>query len=196
MRSSYKHHCCGAWMQGQADCAIKIRNEFGVRPEQVERIVVGTRKGATYVGGAIVEPETVADAQFSTPFIVALALVKGGAGLRDFSEENLRDPVIREVTRKVEVVGDEELDEFITQGMFPCRVTVKLKDGTVHSELLPDYIGTPTNPMTRKQIQDKFRDLASVVISQDKIERLISDIEHLETVRDISVFSPLLVGER
>lgn len=196
VRTSFKHHACGAWMQGQADCALKIRNEHGVRPEQVEQITVGTRKsGAFVIGADIKEPENVSDSQFSTPFIVAVALVKGGAGFMDFTEENVRDPVIREVARRVKVVGDEECEKFIAQGMFPCRVTVQTKGGATYTEFLPNYRGTPSNPMTRREIQDKFRALASVVLARDKVERLVSLIEGLETARDISLLSPLLVRD-
>ena len=87
---------------------------------------------------------------------------------------------------------DEEID-----AMFPLkraiRMTVKLKDGTVYQEKLDGAKGTPVNPMNRDEIQDKFRDLATVVLSEDRVEKIIKMIEDLESLSDISVLPRLLV---
>ncbi|MCK9911928.1 MmgE/PrpD family protein, partial [Microbacteriaceae bacterium K1510] len=55
-------------------------------------------------------PQTVYAAKFSLQFCVALAFVKGKAGLADFTEETLWDPVIRSLMDRVELTLDPDVD--------------------------------------------------------------------------------------
>jgi len=63
-----------------------------------------------------------------------------------------------------------------------------------YQEKLDGARGTPVNPITRGEVEDKFRDLATVVLSRSQAEEVIKLVEDLDGVRSISALCKLLVS--
>jgi 2-methylcitrate dehydratase PrpD len=193
MEMSFKRHCVCYQIQAPLDATSKIVQEHGIKPNDIEEIVIGTNRDAVVGVGAIAEPEEVTAAQFSAPFSIAMYVVKGSNGFRDYTEEKLKDPDIRALARRVRLEVDDEV-----QAMFPqkraVRVTVRLKNGATYQEKLDGARGTPVNPITRGEVEDKFRDLATVVLSRSQAEEVIKLVEDLDGVRSISALCKLLVS--
>ena len=63
------------------------------RPTDIERIDLGVHPLVLELTGKKT-PQTGLESKFSVYFAAALAIVRGSAGMRDFSDENARDPVI------------------------------------------------------------------------------------------------------
>ena len=58
---------------------------------------------------------------------------------------------------------------------------------------LPDAVrGTPRNPMTRREVVDKARDLIGPVLGAAKTEKLIETAYALESVTNVRLLRPLL----
>jgi 2-methylcitrate dehydratase PrpD len=193
MGISFKCHCVCYQIQAPIDATSKIVREHGIKPNDIEEIVIGTNEVAIPQVGIIFEPEEIAAAQFSAPFSVAMCVVKGSNDFRVYTEENLKDPEIKALAKRVRLEVDDQV-----QAMFPqkraVRVTVKLKDGTSYEERLEGARGTPVNPMPRGEVEDKFRDLASVVLPDARIEEIIKVVEDLVELRDITALSKLLAA--
>jgi 2-methylcitrate dehydratase PrpD len=193
MGMSFKRHCACYQIQAPIDATSKIVGEHGLRAGDIEEVLIGTNSVAIPQVGTIYEPQEIAAAQFSAPFSVAMAVIKGRNGFRDYTEENLKDPDIKAFARKVRLVVDDEI-----QAMFPqkraVRVTVRLKNGTTFQEKLDGARGTPVNPMSRTEVEDKFRDLATVVLPGSRVEEIIQVVEALDEVKSLSVLSRLLIA--
>jgi 2-methylcitrate dehydratase PrpD len=191
MGMSFKRHCVCYQIQAPIDATARIVQEHGIRPEDIEEIVIGTNKVAIPQVGTIYEPKEVAAAQFSAPFSVAMRVIKGKNGFRDYSETNLRDPEIKALARRVRLELDDEI-----QAMFPqkraVRVTLKLKNGVVHKQKLDGARGTPVNPMSKGEVEDKFRDLATVVLPRSRVEEIARVVRGLDEVKSISPLLKLL----
>jgi 2-methylcitrate dehydratase PrpD len=102
----------------------------------------------------------------------------------------MQDPAVLRERAKVQLVGDEELAKLL-----PVRVTVvevEFADGTRASERVTAVRGTPRNPMTRKEVMDKARDLIAPVLGAATADRLIATVYGLESVRDVRQLRPLL----
>ena len=141
--------------------------------------------------GIITEPKTIADAQFSTPFNIAMRIVKVGNGFFDYTEENLQDPNIIALANRIRLEVDDEV-EAIYPRRRAVRVTIKLKDGNTCVERLEGVKGSPANPMTNTEIKDKFRDLSTVVLPYGQVEEIIKVVEGLDTNSNISTLCRLL----
>ena len=145
--------------------------------------------------GKIYEPEEVPAAQFSAPFSVAMNVIKGSNRFRDYTDENLKNPEIKALARRVRLEVDPEV-----QAMFPqkraVRVIVRLKNGVRYETRLEGARGTPVNPMTNDEVEEKFRDLATVVLPGKRVEEIIHMVRDLEELRYVSALSRLLVGDR
>lgn len=140
------------------DAIIDLRNDTDLKPEQVDKVIVRTYKLAvgshdhTQIMG-------VSSAKLSTPFAVALALVKGSAGYADFNEANLDDFNIKMLTQKVSVIEDENLTSQ-SPAVRGAIVTIYLKDGSIYEAPCLYPKGEPEHPLTLMELEEKFRGLA------------------------------------
>lgn len=140
------------------DATIDMCNDLSLKPEQVDKVEVYTYKLAvgshdhTQIMG-------ISSAKLSTPFAVALAIVKGSAGYADYNEDNLNDYWIKNLTGKVKVIEDEELTQR-SPAVRGARVTLYLKDGSVFEASCLYPKGEPENPLIKEELENKFRGLA------------------------------------
>lgn len=140
------------------DAIIDMRNDLNLKPEQIDHIEVRTYKLA--VGSHDhTEIMGISSAKLSTPYAVALAVVKGSADYADYNEANLDDYNIKLITRKVRVIEDEKLTAQ-SPAVRGAKVTIYLKDGNVYEALCLYPKGEPEHPLTQEELEDKFRGLA------------------------------------
>ena len=159
------------------DATIDMRNDLNLKPEQIEKIEVHTYKLAvgshdhTQILG-------ISSAKLSTPYAVALAIVKGSAGYADYNEDNLDDYWIKNLTRKVSVIEDEDLTAQSPE-VRGARVTIYLKDGNVFEAPCLYPKGEPEHPLSQEELEGKFRGLAIYGgLSQDECNEVISEIKN------------------
>ncbi|SEW24133.1 2-methylcitrate dehydratase PrpD [Prevotella sp. khp7] len=140
------------------DATLDMRRDLRLQPEQIERIEVHTYKLA--VGSHDhTDIRGISSAKLSTPYAVALAIVRGSAGYADYNENNLNDYWIKNLTQKVNVVEDENLTEQ-SPAVRGAKVAIYLKDGGVFEAPCLYPKGEPENPLTQEGLEEKFRGLA------------------------------------
>lgn len=140
------------------DATLDMSNDLNLRPEQIEKIEVRTYKLA--VGSHDhTEIMGISSAKLSTPYAVALAIVKGSCGYADYNEDNLNDYWIKNLTRKVRIIEDENLTS-ISPSVRGARVSIFLKNGKEYEAQCLYPKGEPENPLTRQELEDKFRGLS------------------------------------
>lgn len=139
------------------EAAVTIRNDVGFTSEQVDRVEVNTYKLA--VGGHDhTDIQGMSSAKLSTPYSVALGIVKGNAGFEDFNEANLNDPDIIGLTRKVNVLEDGQLTAQ-SPAVRGARVVVCLKNGKEYEKEILYPKGEPENPISIEEIREKTSSL-------------------------------------
>lgn len=117
----------------------------------------------------------IVDAQFSVPWLVAAALLRGGVGLTEMTADVLLDPDIERVARdRVRVVQDQDAGRGV---MTP--VVVHAAGRSVVVDQLP---GSPARPLTPEQQQTKLRGCLVVAgrpAGEARIlTALVADLEH------------------
>ena len=133
-------------------------------------------------------PQTVPEAQFSLPFVVATALIKGNVFLEDFTEEAIQSPEVRHIASKVDCTVDPDLEQTSPGKVSPAIVEVRTQGGKIFAERVDERKGCPTNPMTMEEVEDKFRrcmKFAKKPIPVEKGEDIISFVHELEASRDV-----------
>jgi 2-methylcitrate dehydratase PrpD len=122
-------------------------------------------------------------AQYSTPFCVALGLLKDPLDPRSFSDANLHDEAVRALCRKVRIEmrpgGEEEKTPWVT------IVQVTLKDGRQLEQRVDSFKGMPDNPVSRTELSEKFHRLAGDLDAGWR-ERLLGQLLTLEQVDDLT----------
>lgn len=139
------------------EAALSIKHEHGLTADDIATIQVETYKLA--VGGHDHNKiQGVASAKLSTPFSVALALVKDKAGMDDFNLANTKDNVILDLCQKVEVVVNDELTSWSPQKR-AAIVHITTTKGEQYAREVDYPKGEPENPMTRTDVEAKFEEL-------------------------------------
>ena len=105
-------------------------------------------------------PATPFAAKFSLQYCVASALLRGHVQLSDFSQASISDPSIINLLPRIHVNVDNELERrYPTE--WPARVSITIDESKTIHELVKFPKGDPENPMTDREIGEKFHQLAN-----------------------------------
>jgi len=151
------------WAQPAVEGALSVMKEHGVTADQIASVMVETFHEAKRLTAIPVNTE---QAQYSLPFSVAAALVKGTVGVLEITEEGLTNAQILKLAELVEI---SETDEF--NAAFPARrfarVCLKLKNGNEHWSGVTEAQGDPENKLSDEVIWEKFKTLTTPVLGEN-----------------------------
>lgn len=189
MNIGIKRCACHINAHAPIEALQELRAETGFVPEEVREIVVsGIEKLVTH--HAIYKPKDLMMAQYSIPFCVALSLYFDPTDPESFNEAKLKDKKILAMMRKVKLKVDHEIED---KGWDrAARVSIVLSNKKRLSKLVIHFKGTPRNPMTQVDVQDKARKLTRALLSARHLERLVDSVNKLEKIADVSSIGALL----
>ena len=154
---TFKPYATGTMNQPYVDCALRLARK-GIKPEDVTDILCETAEGYVHrLWDPLPSKHRPANdyaAKFSAPFNIAVAFVTGGAGLAAFTEDTVRDERILALSSKVRYVVDPHNPY---PRAYTGHVRMTLKDGSVVEERQNHIRGGAQEPLTRAEIEDKFR---------------------------------------
>jgi len=178
-----KRYACHINAHAPIEGLEKLSQQNGFEPRDVREITVaGIEKLVTH--HAIYQPKDLMAAQYSIPFCVALSLYCDPKDPESFTEKRISDEKILTMMRKVHLGVDPEIEK---KGWDrAARVTLSLRDGRRPSALVVHFKGTPHNPMSRSELEEKARNLTRHLLSGGKLERLVETVRSVEKVDDIS----------
>ncbi len=186
IRQTYvkRYWACGHLLTA-IDATLELITKYGIRAAEVDRVDVSTYSVA--LSTAIPQPRTGKDAGFSAPFIIALLLLEGGVTPETFRDDKVKSRQVQEVMKRVHTRVDPEIDKNYPQKK-QAKVEIRTHEGKVYSQKLDGFKGEPEWPLTRREIEAKFMDLASRVIGQQKAEETVQFISDLERKNSLSSF--------
>jgi len=137
-------------------------------------------------------PQTAIDAKFSIPFTVATALYHKEVGLKHFMPERLKDEKVLQLAQKVRYDLDPGLGlKEATRGF----LEIKTKDNRTYAKRINQAYGHPDNPISRKDLVEKFMSCAAKAktkIPEEKLKEIVKRILALEELKDIRQMVELL----
>ena len=175
--NTYKPFACGIVIHPAIDGAIQLRNEHGLTGAEIEKIEARVAPLVLELTGKKT-PQTGLEGKFSVYHSVAVAVIFGAAGEREYSDACVRDPQVVELRGKVL----PSIDKALRDDEAYLRVT--LKDGRVVEKHIEHAVGSLSRPMTDAQLDAKFRGLAGEVLSAEAMERLLEVARAIEGLRD------------
>jgi 2-methylcitrate dehydratase PrpD len=154
---TFKPYATGTMNQPYIDCALRLAKK-GFAAEDVAEVLCETAEGYVH---RLWEPlaskhRPVNDyaAKFSAPFNIAVAFVTGGAGFEAFTERTVRDPRILALASRVRYEIDPNNPY---PRAYTGHVRMILRDGRVFEERQPHIRGGVHEPLSREDIERKFR---------------------------------------
>jgi 2-methylcitrate dehydratase PrpD len=183
-QNSIKPYPCGFVIHPFLDCVLDWRRAHPTAA--VARVVL---RGNPLLAARTDRPDisTGRESQVSVQHAVAAALVLGQAGLAQFTDECARDPKVIEMRRKVDVARDPAI------ATIAAEVELWTADGTRHALSTPAARGSPSNPMSDRDIEDKLRTVAAAWSPGHDVAPLIDTVWNLERSDDVSRLLALAV---
>jgi 2-methylcitrate dehydratase PrpD len=183
--SAIKTFSVGYPIQSPLDALLKLRKQYDLGPDNVRSILVKIPTDAMGIVGDSVMPDV------NCQHLVAVALVKGAVSFVDSHDVALmHDAKILEQRAKITVTPDAALmDPAAPRGAI---VEVTMTDGRKVDHFTRFPPGTKENPLSTEAVSAKARDLMAPVLGAAKTEKLIEQINRLETVEDINRLRPLM----
>lgn len=173
---TFKNHACCGHTFAAIDGALELKKRLAL--EDIHSIKIGTYRAGLEVAH-YEEPRTAAEGRFSLKYVVATALTHGSVRLAAFEPDRLNDATTRALMKKVSLEVDPQLD-----AAFPsqraARVRIELVNGKSEEFLQPTRKGDPDLPLSDKELNDKFLELAGPVLGT-KAKTKLDDLWRLET---------------
>lgn len=187
-----KPYPCGGLTHPAIDGVLEFKTKNGITAEMVESIDVGVARH-TFERIVFRVPENGLQGKFSMPYLLARAIIDGRLFLDAFTDSAVRDQNVLRLAERVQMRLDPDLQP-TALGSRPCKVTIRLRDGRSFSRQIDYAKGSREAPMTAEELKEKFVGCARQALDDSSIERIIEDVEHLETLQDIRPLCRLLMG--
>ncbi|HEX2228547.1 MAG TPA: MmgE/PrpD family protein [Candidatus Binatia bacterium] len=192
-RLAFKSYPCGSISHPYMDCALKLKRKYSPAPETIREVVCRTAEGPVHrLWEPLADkqkPVSSYGAKFSLPYSIALMLVRGRAGLAEFTDAAIQDPEVLELAAKVRYVLDPTIDY---PRHFSGHVKIVLMDGTVLEENQPHPRGGYEDPLPPAEVAEKFRANARLALPESRVETILDSVLRLEQLSSIGTLCNLL----
>jgi 2-methylcitrate dehydratase PrpD len=189
-RTYFKRYSCCRLAHAPIDAAVAIALRERLAMSDIAKITVRTFRTAIELPNEA-SPASFESAQFSLPFAVAVALVRGPDALLPLSEETLRDRQVVALAERVELLYDATLDHCYP-GATPAEVRIQTCSGSVHVEERDTAEGDPARAFTDEQLLCKLRTVAEGRLSKARLDKIVATVGH--RVPTASEFEAALKG--
>lgn len=181
-----KLYPCAGVLHPALDAVLDLRARHRIAPESVERVEAALDRRAA-LPLVYDNPQDGLQAKFSLPFALAAALVDGAAGPKQFTAARLRDPRIRRLMERIELVRRSRSTAKPAIGI-ETELAISLRNGATYRAHAGIARGHPSRPASRAAVEEKFRQCAAEVLPPQAIARFLSDFATLERAPSISAW--------
>jgi 2-methylcitrate dehydratase PrpD len=178
------------------DIGLDLRREHGILPQDIGEASVRIYK--TDILNYIPRPAKTVMAQFSVPYLLAVALVRGEVTLDHLTEESIRNPEVLEIADRISVEEDAEFTAAYPN-RYSTEVTLKLKSGKSVSGFrdcprgdpeAPEYIESPGQFET--EVETKFRTLLKSTAFASWMDPMVEAVKALPTADNVKPLTALI----
>jgi 2-methylcitrate dehydratase PrpD len=176
--NTYKPFPCGIVNHPTIDGCIQLHDEHRLRPDA---IVAVRLRVAPLVLDLCNQQDITRGLQgkFSVYHGAAVGLVRGKAGLQEYSDAAVNDPDVKRVRERTTAAGDPGLTED------QASIEVELSGGQVVTKLVEASLGNLKRPMSNRQLEEKFRNQAVLALPAAQVGQLIERCWAIESLDDV-----------
>jgi 2-methylcitrate dehydratase PrpD len=187
--NTYKPFACGIVLHPAIDAAIQLRNENHLSAADIRRVELKVNPLVLELTGKQA-PETGLEGKFSVYHAVAVALIEGAAGEKQFSDRAVRDPAVQALRARVVPIVDASVT---TERV---DLAIELGDGRVLQRRIEHAVGSLENPMSDADLERKFTDLAAGIMPAAQARKVMALCRQAESLRDAGEIARAAVGRK
>lgn len=159
--NTYKPFACGIVIHPAIDGCVQLREQHGVKPEQVAKLQLKVHSLVLELTGKKT-PATGLESKFSVYHSCAVGLLYGRAGEHEYTDEVVNRPEVLALRAKVEAVVDDRIDEAAAE------LLLTTTDGREIALRVDHAVGSLERPMSNEQLRAKFTGQSEPVLGAEK----------------------------
>jgi 2-methylcitrate dehydratase PrpD len=183
--TAIKTYPVGYPMQSALDALLRLMREHRFAAADVQQLVARLPED----GARVVNNRSMPDVNIQHMLSVAL-VDREVTFASSHSVERMHDPIVLDVKSRVRLKPERSMMD--PEAPRQAIVDISLKDGRTLSHHTRYAPGTVQDPLDTAGVNAKARDLIGSVLGAEKTERLIQQVNELESVRSIRELRPLL----
>jgi len=184
LQNTYKPFPCGIVIHPTIDGCLQLRKEQGFSGDQIEAVELRVHPLVLELTGKT-RPRTGLEGKFSVYHAAAVSLVRGRAGLSEFSDEAVNDAQVASIRDRVSAKADEGIHEA------KAIVVVRLKDGHTLEKTVEHATGSLERPMDDRALETKVHDLADPILGPEAVTKLMSACRGIVDLPDAAALARL-----
>jgi len=136
-------------------------------------------------------PDDVLGGQYSLPFTTAVALTRDLSDPLVYDAAAVRDPLVRDLARRIELVPLPEGGHHDAPGVWPAEVLIECgtERHTLHTR---PYKGSPPNPFIWSEACEKFRRYTASILDAERAGAVVDAVGNLERAPDVAEIARLV----
>ena len=179
LNNLFKYHAACYMTHAPIEAARELREQHGLRPEQIARIRLGLDETCDRICN-IPAPRTGLEAKFSLRLTTAMALAGiNTGGLESYSEQTAADPTLIALRDKVEFDFRSGVSNTLAD------MELVLTDGRTISTSYDSGVPASDIDEQGRRIDEKFTSLAEPMLGRAKADELLGEIGKLEQLPDL-----------
>jgi 2-methylcitrate dehydratase PrpD len=176
--NTYKPFPCGIVIHPTIDGCIQIHKRDRPAPASI----TGLRLRVAPLVLDLCNKQTITrglEGKFSVYHGAAVGLVRGRAGLREFTDDAVNSAVVRRVRELATATADEGITED------QAAIEVELSDGRTLTQFVEASLGNLQRPMSDAELEEKFRDQAVAVLPEPAVDALVRACWQIDQAGDV-----------
>lgn len=188
---AFKPYPCARQLHAGVEALLRLLEDHSVTSTAIEAIELSVPTAvASLVNRPAVSTNRAATLG-SGQYVMAATAIRRTMDLTSFDERFLQSSEVQSLMSKVKVKGEIELDRYFPQS-WPGRVKMSLKDGSSDMREIIVPKGEQENPMSVREIEEKFLSLAAPVLGDAQARSVIGEVQALTDRDSLSELLALL----
>jgi len=173
--NTYKPYPCGFLLHPTLDACLKSSDIKTFDLHDIEQVTLKVHPLSKTRADRI-HPVDGLESKLSLQHAVSIALLRGEAGVRNFTDQAAKDPTVRTCREKIKVIAEESLstDE--------ARVLIQLKNG---EEIIRKSSGSQ-ELMSSQALEKKFRELVEFGAPHCNADELLKNLLSFPKMMNVS----------
>lgn len=167
----FKPYCSCRYVHYAVEAVENILRGHPMTMDDIQSIRVLTHKNAKQ-GSDIPDYQTVLHARLSLQYGMGSMIVRGRAGLQEYTEESIKDERVKKIASLIEIEADPEIQKTYPE-IRTTIVEITDTDGQIFASRVDYAKGDPLNPMSDEDLMDKFRDVTQTVLTAGRQKKVM-----------------------
>ena len=189
LNTRHKPLCLNIGTIAHVMATLAIVTEHDLKPEDISRVRIRTTLHESHHTTALVKkyPRNAETADHSAFYANAIAIKERRLGPESYEPQKFTDPVILDLIEKITV----EHDPGVARLGGISEITTR--DGRNFEKRIDNPHGFGNDPLTDKELEDKFRQMAARYMDGTQIQDIFEAVWDLEKLDDINKITRLMV---